>query len=381
MGGSVYGARGVIDDGYVLIEQGMIVDVGQRAELRENSAWTMVDVRGARIVPGLIDLHTHGMMGQDCIDGDLALMASAFARNGVTTFLATVEAAPVAVLRQTIQRLVQFHRYQGARHIHGARLAGINLEGPFISPCRAGALDSHAFRLPSLTEVEELLHIGEGLIRVVSLAPELPGSNEVIALLAARGVIPAVGHSEASYEQVIQAVQVGLRHVTHLFNAMGPFHHRDPGVVGAALTDDRVTVEIIGDGHHLHPASVELVFRAKGLDQICLVSDSAPMTGLPEGIYHWLGQRVTVQEGKAQFDDGTLAGSIAPLNLAMHNLLSTTDHDLESLLPLMTQIPARVLGLNRGSIEVGREADLVAFDEYYTARLTMVGGAIVHNKL
>jgi N-acetylglucosamine-6-phosphate deacetylase len=229
--------------------------------------------------------------------------------------------------------------------------------------------------------MEDLLNAGEGLIRIVALAPELPGADALIAFLASRGVIAAVGHSEASYERVVGAVPLGLRHVTHLYNAMVTFQHRAPGVVGAALTDDRITVELIGDGHHVHPAGIELAFRSKGVGRVCLVSDAAPMTGLPDGIYHWLGQRVTVRDGKAQFDDGTLAGSITPLNRALLNVVSSTHRAFDSLLPIATSVPARVMGLNNGSIEIGREADLIALDVSFSPRLTMVKGAIVHQTL
>lgn len=391
VGGRVVTPLGVIDGGRVVLRDGLIAAVGAESGTPVPSGSEVIDATGLTVVPGLIDLHLHGTVGQDFFDGDLDAISEALARQGVTTYLATLTPAPHRELVRAIERLAhhteqrdskgQTPNHPRRRGDAGARMAGIYLEGPYISPQRAGVLDSRFFRLPSISEAAELLRTGRGQIRIVTIAPELDGAQEVIAWLSSQGVIPSVGHSNATLEQVATAVASGLRHATHTFNAMGQFHHRQPGVVGAVLTRDEITAEVIADGHHVHPAAIDLLLRAKGPERTALVSDAAPLAGLSPGEYSWLGRQVTIEEGTARLDDGTLAGSVAPLNTALRNLIQATGLPLETALKTATSTPARILGLNSGAIEVGKEADIVALDDSFGCHLAIVGGAVVHREV
>lgn len=391
VGGRVVTPSGVIDGGRVVVRDGLIAAVGAGSEISTPTTAEVIDATGLTVVPGLIDLHLHGAVGQDFFDGDLDAISRPLARQGITTYLATLTPAPHRELVVAIGRLARHIAQRGPRRPPsdhprrsgnvGARLAGIYLEGPYISPQRAGVLDPQFFRLPSISEAAELLRAGRGRIRIVTIAPELEGARELIAWLSSQGVIPSVGHSNATFEQVAAAVGVGLRHATHTFNAMGQFHHRQPGVIGAALTCDEITAEVIADGHHVHPAAIDLLLRTKGPERACLVSDATPLAGLPAGAYSWLGRRVVIDEDTARLDDGTLAGSVAPLNTALRNLIEATGLSLEPALKTATSTPARVLGLNSGTIEVGREADIVALDEGFGCHLAIVGGSVVHREV
>ena len=391
VGGRVVTPLGVIDGGRVVVRDSLIAAVGVGSEISVPARAEVIDATGLAVVPGLIDLHLHGAAGHDFLGGDLDAISRRLARQGVTTYLATLTPAPHRELVVAIERLARYieqRRSKGQSSDHprrsgnvGARLVGIYLEGPYISPQRAGVLDPQFFRLPSISEASELLRAGRGKMRIVTVAPELEGARELIAWLPSQGVIPSVGHSNATFEQVAAAVGVGLRHATHAFNAMGQFHHRQPGVIGAVLTCDEITAEVIADGHHVHPAAIDLLLRTKGPERTCLVSDAAPLAGLPAGAYSWLGRRVLIDEDSARLDDGTLAGSVVPLNTALRNLIEATGLPLETALKTATSTPARVLGLNSGTIEVGREAGIVALDEGFRCRLTVVGGVVVHREV
>lgn len=391
IGGEVFAHDRVIEGGCVLTRDGLIVAVGTRSEITIPSDAEVLDATGLRVVPGLIDLHVHGALGQDAATGDIDLVSEALAEQGVTAFLATVAPMQWNDLIDVLQHLSQrvecrdqggrpSHRHRVQTGLAGARMAGIYLEGPYISPRRAGVLSAAFFRRPRLDEAAELLRAGRGAVRVVTVAPELDGAQELIAWLSAQRVIPSVGHSEASLGQVDEAIRRGLRHATHVFNAMPQFHHRDPGVVGAVLARREIVAEVIADGHHLHPTTLDIVMRLKGPDRVCLVSDLMPLAGLPPGVYTWLGQRVVIGGGTARLENGTLAGSITPLNQALCNLVEATGLPLEIALRTATSTPARVLALNAGAIEVGRDADIVAFDTKFEAQLTMVRGRVVNKE-
>ena len=392
VGGEVFAHDRVIQGGCVLTRDGLIAAVGTRSEITVPSDAEVLDAIGLRVVPGLIDLHLHGALGQDAATGDIGLISEALAKQGVTTFLATVAPTQYNDLIDALQHLGQkaecrdqvaqpSHRHRGRACLSGARMAGIYLEGPYISPDRAGVLSADFFRRPRIAEAAELLRAGRGAVRVITVAPELDGAQELIAWLSTQRVVPSVGHSEASLGQVDEAIRRGLRHATHVFNAMPQFHHRDPGVVGAVLTRPEIVAEVIADGHHLHPITLDIVVRLKGPDRVCLVSDLTPLAGLPPGVYTWLGQRVAIGGGAARLENGTLAGSITPLNQALRYLIEATGLPLEIALRTATSTPARVLALNTGAIEVGRDADIVALDPKFEAQLTMVRGRVVNRKM
>lgn len=362
-------------DGELVIREDRIVAVypGHRhvqASFRQDEGW---------IAPGLIDLHVHGLEGQDVMDGTpeaLTAVARGLAKMGTTAFLATTMSASMTVLERTFRAMAAFCDPQGAA------LVGVHMEGPYINPQRGGAQLREALRQPSLVEIQRYLDMLGGLLRLVTLAPELPGADGVIQRLVASGVRVAAGHSNANFAQGTASVALGIRHATHLFNGMPPFHHRDPGLVGALLLDQRVSLELIVDGVHVHPATVRLVHDCVGGERLVLVTDSIRGTGLPDGNYELGGQTINVMAGVARTEAGNLAGSTLTLLQSVMNFAEFTGCPLVAAFQAASLNPARVLGIEkeRGSLEKGKYADLIIVDPRGTNRLTVREGQIIWNQ-
>ena len=359
--------------GEVLVVNGRIAEVARRVETRQGAE--VVGLEGAILAPGLIDLHVHGGNGVDTMDGEAGAIAglSAFvAAHGVTGFLPTTVTAPLP----EIERALKAVRRAVDGELPGAQVLGVHLEGPFFNRRRAGAQPLNWCVDPARDALQRLLATGEGLIRMMSLAPELPGALAAIETLTQHGIVASVGHTDATYAQAQAAFAAGARHVTHLFNAMSPLHHREPGVIGAALTTDGVRVQIIADGLHLHPATLALVVRCKGVDEVLLITDAIAGAGLPDGEYALGPQRVIVRNGEARTPAGNLAGSTLTLERAVANMVRLAGVSLPAALQMASLNPARVLGLeqHKGRLAPGYDADLVALDADFNVRLTVVGG-------
>jgi N-acetylglucosamine-6-phosphate deacetylase len=329
----------------------------------------------ATVVPGLIDVHTHGGAGVQVIDGagaDLDRLARFYAGHGVTGFLATVGGSREHIL----DGLAAVRDHLDGSPSGGARCLGVHLEGPFISPGALGAFRPESALPADVGFFAEVLAAAGGHLRLVTLAPELEGADAVIGLARRHGVVCSAGHSVATAAEVARAVDAGVRSVTHLFNGMAPFHHREPGLVGAALADPRLVCEVIADGVHVHPTAVALAARAKGAAGIALVSDSISATGLPDDDYELEEQQVTVADGVARLADGTLAGSTLTLDRAVANLARWAGLPWVDAVRSATEVPARLLDLSaeHGTIAVGRRADLAGFDAEHRLLWTMVGG-------
>lgn len=332
-----------------------------------------LDCAGMFVAPGFIDLHVHGGGGADFMTASPQAFETVFSfhvRHGTTALLATLLPAPLDVIKQALCAAAE-HR--------APYLLGVYLEGPFISKAKKGAFDPQWITAPTLTALETLFKDDASMVRIVTFAPEISSVQKLLKRVLALGAIPAIGHTNATYEQAKAAVRLGARHFTHLGNAMRGFHHREPGVVGAALDSDAY-VELICDGVHLHPAFVRLVVRVKGYDSICLVTDAISAAGLPDGQYSLGGLPVLVRDGVARLSDGTLAGSTLTLDRAVKNFLEFTGCSLPEAVRCATLNPARLLGIDgrKGSLEVGKDADLVIFDENFTVHYTILGGKIVY---
>jgi N-acetylglucosamine-6-phosphate deacetylase len=333
------------------------------------------------ISPGLVELQLNGGLGYDFTQTPHTIyqVAEALPRWGVTAFLPTLITAPLEAYKEGLQIVAE------AQHnAKGARVLGAHLEGPYLNPKYKGAHELAYLRLPSLTEVETLIQAGP--FKVMTIAPELPGALEVIKYLKANGVQVAAGHSSATYIQAKAAFEAGVTYVTHLFNAMLPLHHREPGLVGAALADDSVLTGIIADGIHLHPAIVRMVYRTK-IFGLSLVTDSMAGMGMSPGQYNLAGQAVVVDESSARLDNakGTLAGSILTLDQAIRNLMKFTDCDIYDATEMTCVNAARFLGLtdahtNLEMLSPGHPADLVVWDEATQVKLTLIGGNIAYTK-
>jgi N-acetylglucosamine-6-phosphate deacetylase len=359
----------------VCIEAGLIDRVG--SGMARGGA-EVLDARGLTVAPGFIDIHVHGAAGAMCEEGaaeSLERISRELARFGVTGFLATLATLSPDDLRAAVDSIART-----AGSLSGARVLGIHLEGPYLSPARAGAQAVPHMRAPSLEEFDELQARCAGMIRLVTIAPELPGALSFIAAVRQRGVIVSIGHSNATAEETMLGVEAGATHVTHLFNAMRAVHHREPGVIGVALTDDTVSVELICDGHHVSPRMVDLTFRCKPIGRTVLVSDAVAALGLPDGPYAMFGVECVIRDGAVRLRaNGALAGSCLCLDQAVRNVHRWLPRlPLNQILEAASSAPAAAIGERRtGVIAEGGVADLVVLDAGLTVVATVCGGQTV----
>lgn len=373
---------GMLTDAAITIASGRIVAIEPQSH---EAADTALDLTGLTVLPGFIDLHIHGAGGADAHAGEIAALAAFLPRCGVTAFLPTLaadaEERTIAALRAVAATMAA----QASGALPGtARVLGAHLEGPFLNPARAGAIPPEYMFPAEPARLARLLDAAPGAVRLMTIAPDAPGALELIPHLAQLGIVASIGHTAADYDLVRRALDAGARHTTHLFNAMTGIAHRAPGTAGAALTDDRATVELIADGHHIHPAILALAVRAKGIARVALVSDAVGPAGLPPGEYDWLARRVVSDGETVRLPDGTLAGSLGTLDRALRVITAPLPTGAGLTLPEAAQTlattPARILGLaNSGQLAPGHTADLVAIDATGQIRLTLIAGQIAHD--
>ena len=366
----------------VFIQGGRIAAIGPEASRQaRGSGCRRLNLSGYTLAPGFVDLHTHGAAGVDFVEAtaeEFEFAMRHYLAHGVTSLLVSLYPSSWAKSLKVLQRVSGFIR-QG----HGLGVAfGIHLEGPFVSPARPGALPRSHFRRPSIRELRQLLAAGDGLVRTMTLAPELKGGKGLVSFCRKNGVVPAFGHSNSDYEQTRAAISHGVRYATHLFNAMNGIHHRAPGAVTALLEDQRVSVEVISDGHHVDPPALRLINRLKNEDRVILVSDSIQACGLADGRYSFAGADVYLEDGVVRQKNGTLAGSALTLERALAVQVREAGEPLEKALRYCTQNPARAAGISRtaGLIAVGRRADLVLLDSKFRVKATWLGGALEHSR-
>lgn len=333
-----------------------------------------IDAGGAWIVPGFIDIHVHGGRGADAMDAEersLNSIASGLAAHGVTAFCpTTMTMSPerIEAALDAVKRVMDMPQ-------EGATILGVHLEGPYISPGRVGAQDGTFVEHPD----PEFVHRMRDVLRLVTFAPEEDEGLSFLKALKEEGVVPSIGHSQATYEQAMQAFSGGAMSVTHLFNGMPPFHHRTPGLVGAALDAD-VFCELIADGVHSHPAVFRLLHRMKGVERVVLVSDAMRGAGLGDGEWDLGGQRVTVRGGTASLANGTIAGSVLTLDIAMKNYADAVGLPLWEAVRLVSANPAKLIGeKHRGRLGPGYFADFALLDEEWQVKRTFIGGKEVFN--
>lgn len=367
-----------IEQGVILIAGGRIAALGPAQELIPPVGAKVIDAGGNIVAPGFIDVHIHGTSGYDVMEASregLRAMAEALASQGTTGFLPTTMTASQVEILAVLQTIGQ----AAQETTQGAKILGAHLEGPYLNPKNAGAQPLEYIRSPSLEEFDGFLAAYEGLT-LLTLAPEQPGALELVSYAHKKGVTVSIGHSEATYETVLEAVKRGLTHATHTFCGMKPMHHRDPGPVGAVLSCDEIQAELIADNIHLHPAVVKILVRAKGVAGVVLVTDSSPLAGLPDGKYQIRTQEIRVQEGVIRTAAGRLAGSALSMDRAVKNVLEDADLSLAQAIQMATYNPARSISLeaSKGSLTPGKDADLVVLDENLKVYLTIVSGRIVH---
>ncbi|OIB04237.1 N-acetylglucosamine-6-phosphate deacetylase [Paenibacillus sp. LC231] len=349
------------------------IEPSQELDKIESDA-ELIDGNGMWLIPGMIDVHIHGANGYDMMDGtedSIQEVSRACAATGCTSFLATSVSSTIEDLLNMIRSVKSVIGRE-----QGARIAGIHLEGPYLNPKRKGMQNEKYLRHPNLDEMKFIFQEAGSLIKMVTIAPELPGGLELISYLKEQGVVIAVAHSDATYEEAKLAFAAGASHVTHCFNGMRPIHHRDPGLIVAAFEEPHVSLQAIVDQVHLHPAIVRLMHRLKGPEGMVLITDALQAMGLGDGNYIFGGHHVTVSEGIARLADGTLASSTVTMDEALR-LTEANGISMEDAVHMASTTPARILGLShKGKIEVGYDADLVLMDERYQVQWTMIEGKL-----
>jgi N-acetylglucosamine-6-phosphate deacetylase len=366
-----------ITPGELLIEGRKIHSIGPAGRIR--SADRIVDAGGLTAVPGFIDLHIQGAGGSDVLDASeeaLAKVSAVCARFGVTGFLATT------VYRNgDDNRHLEVAAAACSLELPGADLLGIHLEGPFIAPGKRGMIQPDCLSAVQGTVLEDILARCRGTLRMMTLAPELPGAAELIERLRREGVVASFGHSQAGYEETRAGVAAGINHATHLFNAMNGLHHREPGPLPALWESPEVTVQLICDGVHIHASMLRLAARLFGGERLVLITDGMQAMGLPEGRYSYRGLPYDSREGTTRYLDGTLIGTALGMSELVGRCRQTLGWPLSSVLPAATAVPARVLGLDSttGSLEDGKDADLVLLDSGLGVRKTFKRGALVYD--
>jgi N-acetylglucosamine-6-phosphate deacetylase len=361
---------GIVDDGRVVVEGTRIADAGAPGPETAGSA-QVTDVRGHWLVPGFVDIHNHGGGGASFSGtAEDALTAIRTHRShGTTTLVASTVTNDMGFLTKQAGLLSELAE-QGD-------IAGIHFEGPFISPCRKGAHSEELLRDPDPAEVRKLIDASRGHAKMVTLATELPGGIESVRLLAEHGVIAAIGHTDATYEQTVQAIDAGATVATHLFNAMPPLGHRTPGPIAALLEDERITVELIDDGTHLHPASLQLAFHHAGAGRVAFITDAMDAAGGGDGRYMLGPLEVEVADGVARLvEGGSIAGSTLTLDRAFRRAVTVDRLPVTDVVAAISVNPAKLLGVydRVGSLEPGKDADLVLLDADFALKGVMRRG-------
>jgi N-acetylglucosamine-6-phosphate deacetylase len=370
----------VVEHPLVLVEQGRVVEISPRSSRTLPAGVSVSDFGDLLIAPGYVDLHIHGSAGYDVMDDRteaLPAIEQLLARHGVTSYFPTTVTAPMDTTLRALERLALAIEKLEQEKVDAqicARPLGIHLEGPFISHARRGVHPPSDLLAPTLALFERFWQAARGRIRMMTIAPELDGALEVIAEAARRGVCVSLGHSDADLAAAERGIAAGALHATHTFNAMRPLDHRSPGILGAVLTNDRVSADIIVDGVHLDPLIVKLSANAKGPEQTVLITDATAATGMPDGRYH-LGSFEVEVRGDMCTVDGKLAGSVLTMDRAVRNLARFAEWDLQHAVAAASRNPARVAHIaNKGVLAVGSDADFVVMTSEGQVQRTFVGG-------
>jgi N-acetylglucosamine-6-phosphate deacetylase len=374
----------VVEHPLVLVEEGRVVEISPRSGRTVPSGASLLDFGDRWLAPGYVDLHIHGSAGYDVMDDAIEALPAIerlLARHGVTSYFPTTVTAPMDTTLRALERLAnaieKCEQHRDKKSLDGQTRAlplGIHLEGPFINHARRGVHPPQNLLGPTLALFDQFWQAARGRIRMMTIAPELANAPAVIAEATRRGVCVSLGHSDADFAAAERGIAAGARHATHTFNAMRPLEHRSPGILGAVLTNGRVSADMIADGVHLDPSIVKLVADAKGPEQTVLITDATSATGMPNGRYHLGSFEVDVLDGKCTID-GKLAGSVLTMDRAVRNLASFAKWDLSKSVAAASQNPARIARIaNKGTLAAGADADFVVLSPEGEVLRTFVGG-------
>ncbi|HHB94526.1 MAG TPA: N-acetylglucosamine-6-phosphate deacetylase [Campylobacterales bacterium] len=358
---------GKILNGYNLIFNQRIIDITQDLPICEE----IIDAKGAYLSAGFIDIHIHGSSGADIMDGTyeaLDTISKSLLQTGTTSFLATTMTMSSDDIKKALSNI-----QKNIDSVDGANILGVHLEGPFINPTKYGAQNPKYIQKPNFELIKDYIDI----VKLITLAPEVDGAKELIEFLQKEypNIILSIGHSDASYSQSLESFSWGVSHATHLFNAMSPLHHREPGIVGAVLGDSSISCEIIADNIHIHPSFYNLIYRLKQ-EQLLLITDAMRAGCMKSGEYSLGGQKVIVKNAEARLSDRTLAGSVLRLNEALRNVYKYSDIELPELIKMVTEIPAKKLGVQLGKLIAYYPSDIVMFDDDFNIIQVFVDGEL-----
>ena len=360
--------------GTVVIIDGSKVTFAGPKEARYPRDTEIIDASAKIVAPGFIDMHVHGCAGFDVTEGRrgfLEEMSKFLAKHGVTSFLPTT----VSTTKRKIIRAIESVREAQKKK---AAVLGLYLEGPYINVEKAGAQNPRYIRNPDLKEIKEIIDAAGKIVKVIALAPEKKNAIRVIGELKRRGIIASAAHTSASYQKMLVAMEAGLSHVTHVFNAMRNFHCREIGALGAALLHEELTTELIADGVHVHPSAIKMLVKVKGYDKVVLISDAISATGLPDGKYELGGLEIFIKYGVSTLRSGVLAGSTLTLDRAIKNMVELANVPVSEAIKMATLNPARVLGLKtKGEIKAGADADITILDRNFKVQLVMIHGELL----
>jgi N-acetylglucosamine-6-phosphate deacetylase len=380
--GTIYTPTQVIPDGIVLVENQHIRAIGKRGDFTTPANARRVNARGGNIAPGFVDMHMHGVRNHDVMDRQVAslqAMSALLPRYGVTSFVPTTVTAPLSAVAEALQIAREAKRAE----MIGAEILGLHIEGPYLCAQQRGAHRLDLLRTPQPDDIAMFSQHSD-VIRSFTLAPELPGALDLIRALKERGILVSAGHTDAIDEEMERAVEAGLSHVTHMFGNMGTLRRvnlrRVAGVVETTLLDDRLTTEVIGDGYHISPSLMKLILKIKGPERLAVVTDASPLMGLPPGAYQVWGIDVILEESIAFVADrSSYAGSVVPMDRCLRQVIAHTGVSLRDALRMLTLTPATILGVanRKGSLEVGKDADIVILDHQLNVAQTIVTGRVV----
>jgi len=364
-----------IPRGDITVNGTRIQSVGHASEAQD----LVIEANDMIVMPGFIDVHTHGGGGFNLHTTEVNQIG-AYARwvptTGVTAFLIAVVGTPGSLPEAQLGTAIA-----AMNHFEvGAEPLGIHLEGPYISAVKRGAHLPSWLRAPDATETERVLAITDGYLRVVTLAPELPGASAMVSRLIEAGVTVSIGHTDATYEQAQEAIALGITHATHCFNAMRPLHHRYPGPLAAIAQAAQVRGELIADGVHVHPAAMEALVKLLGPQRVIVITDALAAAGMSTGTFDFAGQPAQVVSGVARLSDGTITGSVLTMDQALRNMLSMTHVSLQEAVGMLTLNPARAAGVTerKGQLKAGYDADLLVFDASLALQATICRGTLTY---
>jgi len=379
----VHSEKETYKNGYIKVVDGKIAEVGPASQYKQDDDANVITLSpDYQVIPGAIDIHIHGASNSDAMDAThdaLSTMAKTLPKEGTTSFLATTMTQSTQAIESA---LLNAGKYIENQTQENAEIVGIHLEGPFISPARKGAQPEDYIVDPDVTLFKRWQEMAENQIKLVTLAPEQPNGLDLAAHLRGTGVVASIGHSDATYDQIDEAIQAGTTHVTHLYNGMRGLHHREPGVLGAAYLRDELYVELIADGIHCRPEMIKLAYNQITSERMILITDSLRAKWLEKGTYDLGGQPVNVDETKATLSDGTLAGSILKMNDAIKNTMEYTDCSMTDIIKMTAENPAKQLRIfdRKGSIQVGKDADLVILNDRLDVEMTFCRGNLAFKK-